>query len=222
MDRAEELKGHRWSKNKWKDIGVDVRWDMLRLFWMTGCLGWALCIKVMAMVLWSTEGDDSHKNLTDQNVWISIECQVVRTLKNTKSYYMHTATKISFLFWELRGLSPNFHIHVSVSDLYIPRIGPHTIFPRRIGRPMVGKYKSLTDTWMWKLGLVPRNSFSGIFVSSFRYCFFAVHRNEGFKNVCCRYLPAGAWPGSGGQTSQGQAHPDATVQVQYFQGEPSL
>ncbi len=30
-----------------------------------------------------------------------------------------------FLFWELRGLSPNFHIHVSVSDLYIPRIRPH-------------------------------------------------------------------------------------------------
>jgi hypothetical protein len=28
------------------------------------------------------------------------------------------------LFWELRGLSPNFCIHVSVSDVYIPRIGP--------------------------------------------------------------------------------------------------
>ncbi len=26
---------------------------------------------------------------------------------------------------ELCGLSPNFHIHVSVNDLYIPRIGPH-------------------------------------------------------------------------------------------------
>jgi hypothetical protein len=26
-----------------------------------------------------------------------------------------------FLFWELRGLSPNFHIRASVSDLYIPR-----------------------------------------------------------------------------------------------------
>jgi hypothetical protein len=26
---------------------------------------------------------------------------------------------------ELRGLSPNLHINVSVSDLYIPRIGPH-------------------------------------------------------------------------------------------------
>jgi hypothetical protein len=26
---------------------------------------------------------------------------------------------------ELRGHSPQFHIHVSVSDLYIPSIGPH-------------------------------------------------------------------------------------------------
>jgi hypothetical protein len=31
-----------------------------------------------------------------------------------------------FLFWELRGLSPNIHINMSVmSDSYIPRIGPH-------------------------------------------------------------------------------------------------
>jgi hypothetical protein len=29
-----------------------------------------------------------------------------------------------FLFRGLSALSPNFHIHVSVSDLYIPRIGP--------------------------------------------------------------------------------------------------
>jgi hypothetical protein len=36
-----------------------------------------------------------------------------------------------FLFWELRGLSPNFHIHVSVSDLYIPRIGPHIFLQRK-------------------------------------------------------------------------------------------
>jgi hypothetical protein len=52
-----------------------------------------------------------------------------------------------FLFWELRGISPNLHIHVSVSDLYtyIPRIGPH-ISCRRIGRSMVGIYKSLTNT----------------------------------------------------------------------------
>jgi hypothetical protein len=33
-----------------------------------------------------------------------------------------------FLLWELRGLSPNFHIHLSVSDLYIFQGSVH-IFP---------------------------------------------------------------------------------------------
>ncbi len=50
-----------------------------------------------------------------------------------------------FLFWELRGLSSNFHIHMSVSDLYIPRIGPH-ISSSRKGRPIVEIYNSPTDT----------------------------------------------------------------------------
>jgi hypothetical protein len=39
-----------------------------------------------------------------------------------------TATKKPFMYSqeeELLRLSPNFHIHVSVSDLYIPRIDPH-------------------------------------------------------------------------------------------------
>jgi hypothetical protein len=47
-----------------------------------------------------------------------------------------------------------------VSDLYSPRIGLH-ISSSRIGRPIIGIYKSLTDAWMWKLGLRPRYSFSG-------------------------------------------------------------
>jgi hypothetical protein len=34
---------------------------------------------------------------------------------------------------ELSGLSPNFHILVSVSNLYIPWIGPH-IFPQYLFR----------------------------------------------------------------------------------------
>ncbi len=44
-----------------------------------------------------------------------------------KSFIMHCNENPTyvFLFWELRGLSPNFHIHVSVSNLHIPRIGPH-------------------------------------------------------------------------------------------------
>ncbi len=28
----------------------------------------------------------------------------------------------AFIFWELHGPCPNFNIHVSVSDIYIPRI----------------------------------------------------------------------------------------------------
>ncbi len=78
-----------------------------------------------------------------------------------------------FLFWELRGLSPNFHIHVSVSDLYIPRIGPH-LSSSRNGSSIVGIYNSLTDTWMWKLGLRPRIPdipFLGIFAPNFRHFF---------------------------------------------------
>jgi hypothetical protein len=35
------------------------------------------------------------------------------------------------------------------------------IYSLGIGRPIVGLYKSLTDAWMWKLGLRPRYSFSG-------------------------------------------------------------
>ncbi len=44
-----------------------------------------------------------------------------------------------------RGLAPNFHFHVSVSDLYIPTIGPP--FSSKIGGPIT--CKSLTETWMW-------------------------------------------------------------------------
>jgi hypothetical protein len=62
---------------------------------------------------------------------------------------MCTATKIPcisvFHFWELRGLSTNFHMCLC---------------------------KSLTDTCMLKFGLWLRNSFSGIFVPNFRYWFF--------------------------------------------------
>jgi hypothetical protein len=58
------------------------------------------------------------------------------TLKVTTS--VHTAMKnpiYIFLFWELRGLSPNFHIHVSVSDLYMySEVCPHIFASRQIDR----------------------------------------------------------------------------------------
>jgi hypothetical protein len=46
---------------------------------------------------------------------------------------------------KLRGLVPNFYFHVSVNNLYSPTIGPQTQYSK-IGGPIVGIYKSLTDT----------------------------------------------------------------------------
>jgi hypothetical protein len=61
-----------------------------------------------------------------------------------------TAAKIPYMysiFWELRGLSLNFHIHASVIDL----TGSVHIFScSRIGRPILEMYKSLTDIWVYR------------------------------------------------------------------------
>jgi hypothetical protein len=43
---------------------------------------------------------------------------------------------------EYRGLSPNFHIHVSVSELYIPTTGLPFLLEEICG-PILGIYKSL-------------------------------------------------------------------------------
>jgi hypothetical protein len=46
---------------------------------------------------------------------------------------------------ELRGHNPNYHIHVSVSDLYIPMIDL-SILLQKICGPILEIYKSRTDT----------------------------------------------------------------------------
>jgi hypothetical protein len=74
----------------------------------------------------------------NENVFPMFIYTVYRTALQRKNIYV-------FLFWELRGLSLNLHIHMSKSDFYIPRFGPH-ISCRRIGRSIVEIYKSLTDT----------------------------------------------------------------------------
>jgi hypothetical protein len=51
-------------------------------------------------------------------------------------------SKLIFPEKEYRGLSPNFHIHASVSGLYIPTIGL-PILLEEICRPIRGLYKSL-------------------------------------------------------------------------------
>jgi len=46
---------------------------------------------------------------------------------------------------EYRGLSPNFQIHVPVSELYISTMGLPFLLEKICG-PILGIYKSLTDT----------------------------------------------------------------------------
>jgi hypothetical protein len=46
---------------------------------------------------------------------------------------------------EYRGFSPNFHIHVSVSKLYIPMMELPFLLEEICGA-ILGIYKSLTDT----------------------------------------------------------------------------
>ncbi len=48
---------------------------------------------------------------------------------------------------ELRSHSPNFHIHVSVADLFIPTVDLPILLQEICG-PIQGIYKSLIDTCM--------------------------------------------------------------------------
>jgi hypothetical protein len=86
------------------------------------------------------------------------------------------------LFWELRCLSPNFHIHVSMSDLYIPRIGSHISFSR-IARSIVGILNRSQTQECGNLDSGRTISFLGIFVPNFLYWFFAVWFIQGILQL---------------------------------------
>ncbi len=71
--------------------------------------------------------------------------------------YVFPEMKLLFPRQNYNVLSPSSYTHISVRDLYISRIGL-PILCRDICGQILGIYKSVTDTWMWKLGLRPRNS----------------------------------------------------------------
>ncbi len=109
---------------------------------------------ILSPVTWCCVPDQC---VPEHCVWVSYPMLSWRLCpdphRNENSIYI-------FHFWELCGLSPNFHVLVYGNELYIPRIDPH-ICCRRICRSIVGIHKSVTDTWMGKLGLWPRNFFYG-------------------------------------------------------------
>ncbi len=102
----------------------------------------------------------------------------------------YTATKNPIYVFpekELRDLSPNFDIHVVVSDLYIPKIGPRIFLQQNIGRLIVGNTnRSQThEFWNWDWGwIIP---LLGIFVSNFgtvslQYTHFILHKCPSYNH----------------------------------------
>ncbi len=80
----------------------------------------------------------------------------------TPQKYNTENSKQIFLVRELRVLSPYFHFILCACErLYIPTFCLPILLQEICG-PILGIYKSLTGTWMYKMGLWPRNSFLGI------------------------------------------------------------
>jgi hypothetical protein len=78
-----------------------------------------------------------------------------------RRWYTTTQEKYHLCIPFLGTARPQFQFHVSVSDLCILRISQHISCTQNRRIDLGNMYKSLTDTWVWKLGLWPRNSFSG-------------------------------------------------------------
>jgi hypothetical protein len=77
---------------------------------------------------------------------------------------------------ELCGLSPNFHIHMSKSDLHIPRICPHIFFLSKIG-DRLWKYINRSQIHECGRKLGRAISFLGIFDSNVRIVSLQCRRN---------------------------------------------
>jgi hypothetical protein len=73
------------------------------------------------------------------NVKCHRKTQSPRFVENNEHQWLHGNENPIYVFPEneLCSLSPNFHIHVPVSELYNLRIGPK-FSCSRIGRPIVG------------------------------------------------------------------------------------
>ncbi len=101
------------------------------------------------------------------------------------TYIKYTATAIPFIYsfsGNCAASASNFDIHVSVGDFIFP--GSVHIFPQNRQTHRGNIYNSLTDTWMWKLGLRPRYSFSGNICFKFSaFCLCSVQYSNGSAPV---------------------------------------
>ncbi len=106
---------------------------------------------LLLLIFSSSSVLSDYRILLRKFYWICLTC-----IAKTKCRKFETnipRKRISRPQW----LSPNFHIHVSVNELYISTMGLYFVLEEICGL-ILGIYKSLTDTWKWKLGLRPRYS----------------------------------------------------------------
>jgi hypothetical protein len=101
----------------WRNWEINAKSSLLEKCWNQLGKGGALC----------------HKNYANALCISTLQRQNAENLKQI------------FPEKEYRGLRPNFHIHVSMSELYIPTMGLPVLL-EEICRQILGIYKSLKDT----------------------------------------------------------------------------
>ncbi len=137
---------------------------------------------------WCVSTLDQHRGIChDKPVWARLVglCLSLRVGSRDGAHRraVYTATKIPFMYSQTRDCAASVPISTFVClwAIYIFPGSINIFSCSRIGRPIAEIYKSLTDTWMWKLGLRPRNSFSE------NICFkFSVLCLCSVRNVSCK------------------------------------
>jgi hypothetical protein len=102
---------------------------------------------------------------------------------------LHTATIILFMCSRKRICVASVPIFTFMClwTIFMFPGSVHIFSCSRISRPIVGIYKSLADTWMWKLGLRPCNSFSGNICFEFSVLRLCSAKPEDVSQSCHSY-----------------------------------